>query len=110
MADRRYLDSENGIDTWLVFDDADGDVYHLEYVCDVEGLLDVNKALQNVGDGRGMSPSGEWKEIAHFPAHAPLYFERILGADPFKKGNEDLLKRVLNDSDYRNFRASTGRI
>ncbi len=110
MADRRFLGSYDGIEEWLVFDDVDGDVYHLEFRCDVEDLLDVNKALRNVGDGKGMSPSGEWKEIAHFPVHAPAFFTEKLGADPFKRGNEDLLKRILNDSDYRHFRASTGRI
>lgn len=102
------LDQHDGITEWLVFDESSDNVtLHREY--DAEPLIERNKALYNAEDG-GWSPSKEWRRVASFPAHAREMFKEMYGADPFQKGNEALLKRILNDPDLRLFRTAPGRV
>ena len=107
MARETELDRYDGIVEYLHYD-ADADRYALELVSDVEPVIERNKALYCEGDGFG--PSREWRRVASFPPIIREIATRQWGADPFAKGNEELLKRLLNDPDLRHFRTAPGRI
>jgi len=108
MVDRRLLDYHDGIYEYIVFDDVDPEKFTLEYQCDVEPLLDFNKAYASMHDG--YTPSRDLQWVGSFPIHMGEKLKQELGADPFARGNEDLLTKVLNDPDYRAFRTGGGRV
>jgi hypothetical protein len=101
----RELDRSDGLVEYLDYDESD-DRFAVELACDVEPLIEHNKALYIDGDGFG--PSREWKRVASFPPIMRKIAKRIWGADPFVAGNEELLKRLLNDPDLRHFRTAPG--
>jgi len=107
MTRYRELDRYDGIVEYLHYDDAE-DRFAVELVADIEPTIERNKALY--ADGDGYAPSREWRRVASFPPIVVEIFKRQWGADPFKKGNEDLLHRLLNDPDLRHFRTAPGRI
>lgn len=104
---------------WLELDRYDGmverlhhdetaDRFHLETIADIEPVLERNKALQTEGDG--YSPSREWRRVASIPPIVVEIWKRQWGADPLAPGNDELLRRLLNDPDLRHFRTAPGRI
>jgi hypothetical protein len=107
MSRYRELDRSDGLVEHLHFDEAD-DRFAVELACDLEPIIERNKALYTDGDGFG--PSREWKRVASFPPIMREIAKQVWGADPFETGNEDLLRRLLNDPDLRHFRTSPGRV
>lgn len=107
MGRYRALGQSDGLAEWLHWDEAE-DRFALELTQDIEPVIERNKALFNEGDGFG--PSREWRRVASFPPIMRDIAKRIWGADPFLKGNEVLLKRLLNDPDLRHFRTAPGRV
>jgi hypothetical protein len=106
---RLLLDAyEDGTTEWLSPDDGEGR-FVVETRADVEPLLERNKRLALAEDG-GWSRSREWRRVASFPPIAVEIFRRRWGADPFARGNEKLLRRLLNDPDLRHFRTAPGRV
>jgi hypothetical protein len=107
MARDLLLDRYDGLEEFLHFDDGE---YHfaVELVSDVEPVIERNKALFNEGDGFGATR--EWKRVASFPPIIREITKRVWGADPFAAGNEELLRRLLNDPDLRHFRTAPGRV
>lgn len=103
----KELDSYDGLVERLHYDEAE-DRAALELVADITEVIERNKALMN--DGDGYSPSREWRRVASFPPIVVEIFRKTWGADPFRRGNEDLLRRLLNDPDLRHFRTAPGRI
>ena len=81
----------------------------VNYVQDVQPVLDANKSAQNHNPS-GMSKSREWKKIAEVPAVVYLQWIKTYGTDPLAKGNESLLKRLLNDPNWRYLRTSGGSV
>ncbi len=88
---------------------TDGREFVLERVADVEPVLEHNKALQRHNPD-GMGETREWKHVAEIPAMVWLHWCEVYGTDPLAKGNEDLLRRLLNDPDNRWLRVSEGRV
>jgi hypothetical protein len=107
MARDLLLDRYDGLEEYLHFD-PDGEHFAVELVSDVEPVIERNKALYTEGDGFG--PSREWQRVASFPPIIREITMQIWGADPFASGNEELLRRLLNDPDLRHFRTAPGRI
>jgi hypothetical protein len=107
MARDRLLDRYDGLAEYLHYDESD-DHFAVELVSDVEPDIERNKALYAEGDGFGATR--EWKRVASFPPIIREITTRIWGADPFASGNEELLRRLLNDPDLRHFRTAPGRI
>jgi hypothetical protein len=101
------LDRYDGMVEYL-HHDPDTESFAVELVSDVAPVIERNKALYGEGDGYG--PSREWRRVASFPPIVREIMRRIWGADPFAKGNEELLRRLLNDPDLRHFRTAPGRI
>jgi hypothetical protein len=87
----------------------DGENFALERVDDVQPVLDANKRAQN-DNPSGMGASREWKKVASIPVIIQLQWIERYGADPLAKGNEDLLRRVLNDPEWLYLRCSGGLI
>lgn len=106
--DRWLLDWHSGMTEFLHQDAADPDSFAIEFVADVEPVIERNKALYNDGDGYG--PSREWKRLASFPPIVVEIYKKLWGADPMAKGNEQLLHRMLNDPDLRHFRTAPGSV
>jgi hypothetical protein len=108
MATRRFLERVDGADEYLVHDEAE-DRFAVERVADIGPVLERNKRLLAAEDG-GWSPSREWRRLASFPPIVIEIFKRRWGADPLARGNEALLRRLLNDPDLRHFRTAPGRV
>jgi hypothetical protein len=104
----KELDRHDGMVERLHWDEEGGRAA-VELIADIEPVLERNKALAAAEDG-GWSPSREWRRVASFPPIVVEIFKRRWGADPFARGNEALLKRLLNDPDLRHFRTAPGRI
>ena len=91
----------------LLHHDEDGDCFAVETVADIEGVIEANKAAFNeAGTARG----SEFRRVASYPPIVRDIYARLWGADPFARGNEELLKRLLNDPDLRHFRTMPGRV
>jgi hypothetical protein len=101
------LDRCDGTVEYLHHDTSE-DRFAVELVSDIAPVLARNKALYNEGDGYGATR--EWRRVASFPPILREILKRIWGADPFARGNEALLRRVLNDPELRHFRTAPGRI
>lgn len=99
---RRLIERHpDGTEEWFHWDDGERK-FHIEYKNDVQPQLDRMKEISNTTGG--WSKSREWKLLASVPIVVQLEMIKKFGADPFKKGNEKLMKRVLNDPDYRYLR------
>lgn len=108
MTRLRFDDGEfTGIREDLIFDDAENKVILHRYA-DVEPIIDQNKRMFTHNDG--YSPSREWKRVARIPIAVQLEWIQKYGVDPLKKGNEQLLKRLLNDPDWVYLRTAPGRV
>lgn len=81
----------------------------IQYTADVEPVIDWNKAKLNDGSG-GWSPSRDFRHVARIPLWVVVEWINKYGVDPTAKGNEALLKRLLNDPDNRWLRTSEGRL
>src|SRR5690242_6057891 len=103
MAAWRELDRYDGIVERLHWDESE-DRFAIELAADVEKVIERNKRLATEGDG--YSPSREWRRVASFPQVVIAIFKRQWGADPMARGNEELLRRLLNDPDLRHFRTA----
>ena len=105
MGKRRTLGRHDGIVEYLHHDEGEGR-FALELVADIGPVIERNKALYAAGDGYGATR--EWRRVASFPPILREILTRRWGADPFAKGNEALLRRVLNDPELHHFRTAPG--
>lgn len=103
MADPLFVGSYGGVEEWL--HTTDGVHFSLERRQDVEAILEDNKR-QALANPSGMGASREWQKVASIPIGVQFEWIKRYGADPLKKGNEDLLKRLLNDPEWRYLRCS----
>lgn len=108
MPTRRFLDHVDGAAEFLRYDEAE-DRFAVETVADITPVIERNKALLTADDG-GWSPSREWRRVASFPPIVIEIFKRRWGADPLARGNEALLRRLLNEPELRHFRTAPGTI
>lgn len=106
----RLLDHDplTGVKTWFAHDPV-AKKNHFRTEQDIEGIFENNKALQNEDD-KGWSKSKEWRRVAEIPNVIQEMWMNQYGVDPLAKGNEKLLKRLLNDSDNRFLRTAPGRV
>lgn len=100
----RRLDETDGIVEELHFDDGEGKAI-IHRTADIEPLLDANQDAFNEGL---VNKRCEFRRVASFDPVTIMELTRIHGADPFKRGNEKLLERILNDPDLRKFRTLPG--
>jgi len=96
----------DGVSQALLFH-GDGSLA-LRWSQDVEPVLVRNGRLRDRDDG--YSRSRELRRVASIPAVVQLAWIRRYGADPLAKGNEALLRRLLNDPEWRYLRTAPGRV
>lgn len=104
---RVLLDQYAGQREYLHLDAADGS-FAIETVGEVAGTLAANAQRRSAGDG--YSSSRELRHVASIPPVVQLIWIRRYGADPLAPGNGDLLRRVLNSSEWSLLRTSEGRL
>lgn len=105
--EKRLFDYDDmlGITTWFHAED-NGDV-HLEYVQDVEPILELNKSLQNTTDAKEQIRDGWW-HYGSIPISLVLKWKIEDGIDVY---NPDHMPRVLaklNERDYSYLKTTTG--
>jgi len=100
------ITKKDGWDERLSFD-ASENRFTLQLSGDIENVIERNKALANQNDG--YSPSREWRRVASIPLVLVEMWKKIYGTNPLAKGNEKLLRRLLNDPDLRGLRTSPGK-
>jgi hypothetical protein len=103
MADPLLISRHEGFSEWLHTDD--GDQYRIVRTEDVGEVLDANRR-QALANPSGMGAEREWQHVARIPVMVQFEWIKRYGADPLAKGNEDLLKRLLNDPEWRWIRTS----
>lgn len=89
--------------------DTSEERFVLHYRQDVEPVIEYNKARQNDGTG-GWSPTRELRHVARIPLGVLQQWIEKYGVDPTARGQEDLLRRLLNDPENKYLRVGTGRI
>lgn len=105
MSGSRVVAQHDGWTELLHFNPDDS--FTLEKVVDVQPVLDANKRRHN-DNPMGWSKTKEWRHVASIPPIVQLKWIERYGADPLAKGNEDLLKRVLDDPEWRYLRTGGG--
>jgi hypothetical protein len=107
MSDKQFLlRSSAGINHfWVTQDDGS---YGISSEQDVEAIVEDNKARQNHNDG--FSPTRELRHIAHVPTIIWLKWLQEEGFDAFDPANDALLRRKLNDPEWRYLRTCPGRV
>lgn len=73
---------------------------------DVEPILKMNEILRN--EGKGYSPSREWRRVASIPLIFVEKWLREEGIDVFNKDHWPAVRKKLRDPDYRKLRNSMG--
>lgn len=92
----------------FLHDESSGSRFAIQTVADVEPVIEANKAATLAGDG--YTPSRDLRRVASIPAAVQLVWIERYGADPLAKGNEGLLRRILNDPEWAHLRTSHGRL
>lgn len=106
--DRFLLDASGGIIT-TVYHDEMADRTFLKETQDVEPYLKRNAYGRNHTDG--YTPSKDLRKVAEIPFVCIGLWKQIYGVDYLRlRGSEKraFLRRVLNDPDLKNLRASPG--
>lgn len=102
MPEPRLLGSRAGISTWY-HPQTDG-TFVIETKQDVEPILEWNKAsareVQKNTRGKYMA------HVANIPITVQYEWIKRYGADPLDEENEPLLRRLLNDPEWRYLRTS----
>jgi len=101
------LHEDGGVEA-LHFDEQ-AQTFAIEFRADVEPVIEANKANLRDGTG-GWSPTREWRKVARIPVWVVQMWVVRYGVDPTAKGNDDLLKRLLNDPEWRWLRTAEGRL
>lgn len=97
---RRLLefDAERGLR--IDYEDMEGGGFALHYSQDVEPVLELNKAKQRAGREYYASDKEMWK-VASIPVTVQYEWIRRYGVDPLKPEHQDLLRKLLNSSEWR---------
>lgn len=103
---RDLISRHGGFTEWL--HTQDGETFTIERVADCDPVLEANKLWQTHNPD-GMGATREWKHIAEIPAIIVHRWIQDYGVDPTDGHHNDLLKRLLNDPEWRWLRASEGR-
>ena len=107
MTTRRLFDVDplTGEVEYFHFDHDTGK-FSIETVQDVEPVLDENHRLANSGDG--FNQARDLRRIASIP-HVLYQAWLSVGFDALKPENAPMLRKLLNDADYRKLRTSPGK-
>lgn len=105
MTDERLLNESGGVKTWFSTDPMTGCII-IRYQQDVEDIINGNIAMQNSGHD-GFSPSRDLRHVASIPLGIYLTWLQE-GFDLFNPDDAQIVRRKLNDPDYRHLRTGLG--
>ncbi len=103
--DKIDTEIENGIQTDLFYD-AETDRMVVNRTQDVESILEANKRKYNDFGDRHLHRGETFHHAASIPNIVIERWIKEYGTNPLDKGNEALLKRILNDPDNKFLRTS----
>ena len=96
---RRLLELHpDGMQEWFNWCEHDR-TFAIEYRQDLDDTF--RRVHEESADTGGWSKSRELRHVMTVPVVAHYEMIRKYGADPFKRGNEDLRRRALRDPDFR---------
>lgn len=101
-----FLDQYGGI-TETLHQDGEND-FTIKMVSDVEPVIEQIKRMKQTSDGR--TASGDLHHMARIPVILVRRWNREYGVDVTAKENWELLKRLLNNPEFKAFRINEGRI
>lgn len=106
---RAVLDEglHDGVKEELLYDESEQKIA-IKRTSDVTANLDANK--RDLASGDGYTPSRAFQRVASIPVGVQLEWIGKYGVDPCAKGNEALLKRLLNSSEWAYLRTAPGRL
>jgi hypothetical protein len=107
---KRLLDHDplTGVTRYFHYDSATK-TCAIESVQDVTAILDQNKAMAT-HDDKGWSKTREFRRVASIPNIIQEQWIKTYGVDPLAKGNDGLLRRLLNSSEWAYLRTAPGRL
>ncbi len=108
---RIRVDADDGGVEYAWFDDATGDLLHLEREEDVEPVLEEAKACFNEGL---VNRKSEFRRVGSYPMNVLRIFAQKWGLSPDTVirdlgKNYDLTMKLVNDRDLSGFRTLPGR-
>lgn len=74
---------------------------------DVQPVIDDNKRMLNDGTD-GYTPSRDMKRVASIPMEVLMAWKQKYGVDVMRREHEPLLRRLLNDPDWKYLRTAPG--
>lgn len=104
---RRLFNSEGGVITMFEGDGNGG--FSLISTADLEPAIEENKKAYTSGHD-GYTPSRDMQHVAEIPLLLVHKWMIEDGVDVLAKGNEDALRKKLNDHTYRYLRTAPGRL
>lgn len=102
----------DGVKEDFHFDEVTGDITIARTFmgqADPFAQLETNKQEQ-IDNPKNQTKDKSFRKVASIPLAVVELWTAIYGVDPTAKGNEALLTRLLNDSDWRWVRTDTGRV
>lgn len=96
-------DPELGRTVWIGYDDA-GNPRGAHVEQEVDAILDANAEAEKLTHGVRF---GEWNHAASVPL---TFMEKSGLGEAIDQRDRRYMSKVLNDSDYRGFRTSRGRV
>ena len=98
-------DPLTGLKTIHHFDEQTGET-HLQYVQDVEALIDRNKALHNT-EHQKKGIKNSWMHAATIPDIVQLQWKKKYGVDIYNQDHWPKIKKLLNSPEYRYLKTGT---
>ena len=105
---KRLLDHDNfsGLSTYHNYDELT-DTTTLEYVQDVEPILNNNKALQNDEDYTKQGIKNEFWHYGNIPVIIQMKWLKEHNVDIYKKEDWPRILKLMNDPDYKYLKTTT---
>ncbi len=107
--DKLYTENDNGMQTDVHYDN-ETDTLVVNRTQDVENILEANKRKYNEFGDRRLHRGETFHHAASIPNIVIERWIKEYGLNPLDRGNEALLKRLLNDPDNKFLRTSPLRV
>lgn len=103
------VDPLTGTKTTFEADPLKPGAFTLHTEVDIESIVEENKRRQNDGTG-GWSKSKEWRHAASIPFIMLVKWAEEAGVDMNSPAMSEIIKKKMNDPDFRLFRTATFRV
>lgn len=108
LASRKHLGTDDGGLAEYVHFDSKGDPVGVQYVQDVQSVVDWCHEARDFPAGK------EWRHVGRYPVGELMVFGKLNGVDDpcwyLKREYDHLMRKLINDSDHALLRVSNGRV